>query len=248
RTRATLRHSTRGVSGPPLQFPVVAPLIGGLPAAQYPATFRSDADRDDLEPVTVEVRQHTTRREARDGVFTTAPAEHHRDPRLACVHGISAYRLTATRECTVSRQPATRRPTRSGPATARAAPRASRAVPPALPRRTPRPSRCESVHPQNAARGRQDAVPGNDHRQRSPLRRPRTRPGSRGGRPRRHPRPGFHACAGNQPTRSSARRAPGAVYAGVYRGHRVVRTRPTPAGPQATAEFRCAPDTPARPM
>src|SRR5699024_209236 len=203
--------------------------------------------RDDLEPIAVDVRQHTTRREARDGVLTAASAEHHRDPRLACVHGISAYRLTVTRECTVNRPPTTRGSPRSGPGTTRPAPRASHTAPPSFPPRSPPRCRCGWVHPRSAVRDRRDAVPGNAHRQLSPVPRPRIRQGSRDGHPRRHPGRGFHACAGNRPTRPSARRVPVATDAGVYRDRRVAPTRPTPADQQATAGFRYAPDTPARP-
>jgi hypothetical protein len=52
--------------------------LRGVVRAQHPRTVPGDPDRDDVEPLAVEVAQHAPGGDAGDGVLAAAAAEHHR--------------------------------------------------------------------------------------------------------------------------------------------------------------------------
>src|SRR5699024_3024889 len=129
--------------------------FGGVRGAEYPTTLRSDTDRHDLESIPVKVRQHAARGDTRDGVLAATATEHYRDPSLACIHGNTAYRLTAVHECTVSR--AWR--CRTGLATTRTRPRWQPAARRGCLRRSRARSRCEWVPRRSVEPTRPDVIP-----------------------------------------------------------------------------------------
>jgi hypothetical protein len=51
--------------------------LTGVVGAEHPRPVARDPDRDDLETLRIEVRQHAARRDAGDGVLAAAPTEHH---------------------------------------------------------------------------------------------------------------------------------------------------------------------------
>jgi hypothetical protein len=62
------------------QGAVVDRQLAGVVGAHDPGAVGGDADRDDVEPLPVQVGQHAPGGHARDRVLAAAPAEDHRDP------------------------------------------------------------------------------------------------------------------------------------------------------------------------